>query len=174
MILWKPIGKWGITSLGRGFSEFSFSTVEDFRSVLKSGLLCLFSWTPDFNPYLQRQTTTRCWIRILGLSQEYWRPKIIFAIAGTLDVPICLDDATSKCTIDRTFGHYTRVLVDVDLNDNFYEILVEREDVTPFRVPYGINTSLIHKIVAENLKHLKNIFVYIIRVTVEVTSYKIL
>ncbi|CAK8563353.1 unnamed protein product [Lathyrus sativus] len=26
---WKDLGKWGITSLGKGFYEFSFSTIED-------------------------------------------------------------------------------------------------------------------------------------------------
>jgi len=31
--LWKSIGRWGITSVGKGFFELSFSSLEDMRSV---------------------------------------------------------------------------------------------------------------------------------------------
>lgn len=46
-----------------------------------------------------------------GLPQEYWRPEILFEIAGGIGVPISLDDAT----VNRSFGHYDRVLVDLNL-----------------------------------------------------------
>ncbi|WJX32856.1 hypothetical protein P8452_21135 [Trifolium repens] len=55
--LWKSLGCWGITSLGKGFYEFSFSSLEDVRSVrsvsswnLNPGYLKLFAWSKDFNP----------------------------------------------------------------------------------------------------------------------------
>ncbi|PNY00171.1 defensin-like protein [Trifolium pratense] len=66
--------------------------------------------------------------RILGLPQEYWRPKILFSIAGGVGVPICLDERTS----DRSsgFGHYARVLVEIDLSKKLYhQILVQRVGV---------------------------------------------
>lgn len=67
-------------------------------------------------------------MRIHGLSQEYWRKKIIFAIASSVGTLICVDSVTSKPTIERTFGHYARVLVDLDVsNDLKYEVLVERK-----------------------------------------------
>lgn len=67
-------------------------------------------------------------MRIHGLSQEYWRKKIIFAIASSVGTPICVDSVTSKPAIERTFGHYARVLVDLDVsNDLKYEVLVERK-----------------------------------------------
>ncbi|XP_019418539.1 PREDICTED: uncharacterized protein LOC109329320 [Lupinus angustifolius] len=50
-------------------------------------------------------------MRILGLPLEYWSARILFSIAGGLGVPISLDDATSS----RSFGHFARILVDVDL-----------------------------------------------------------
>lgn len=79
---------------------------------------------PDFNPTIQRQTHTQCWVRILGLLQECWRPKIIFAIAGGIGTPVAIDEVTSK----KSFGHFARVLVDLDLNSRFQDqILVERE-----------------------------------------------
>jgi hypothetical protein len=133
--LWKSIGKWGLTSLGKCFYEFSFSSIEDMRSVrtvgawnLSPGLLKLFAWTTDFNPGVQQQTSAQVWIRIFGLSQEYWRQNILFAIASSIGIPICTNSFTNKPMLERTFGHYARVLVDVDLAQNLiYKILVERK-----------------------------------------------
>lgn len=108
--------------LGKGFYELSFSSSEDLQSEwsigswqLKPGILRLSSWSPDFNPNIQKLTHAQCWVQNLGLSQEYCRPKIIFAIGGGLDVPIALDEATSK----RTLGHFVPVMNDVDLNGCF-------------------------------------------------------
>ncbi|KAI5411898.1 hypothetical protein KIW84_056822 [Lathyrus oleraceus] len=62
--LWKNLDKWGITSLGKGFYEFSFSSIDDVIRVrasaswnLASGTLKLFPWTKDFNPNLQMVST---------------------------------------------------------------------------------------------------------------------
>lgn len=122
-------------SLGKGFYKFSFSSIEDLRKVrsvsswnIKPGFLRLFSWTPDFNPIKQKQTSVQCWIRISGLAQEYWRHKIIFAIASSIGSPICLDVTTSKCTFERNFGHYARVLVDIDLKSDLRsKVMVEEK-----------------------------------------------
>ncbi|MCI37996.1 F-box family protein, partial [Trifolium medium] len=64
--LWKSIGRWGIMSLGKGFFEFTFTSLEDLRRVrsvgswnLAPGLLKLFAWTSDFNPSFQQQTTAQ-------------------------------------------------------------------------------------------------------------------
>lgn len=91
-----------------------FSSSEDLISVrsigswnLKLGILRLSTWTPDFNPNIQKYTHSQCWIRIIGLAQEYWRAKIIFAIAGGVGMPISLDEQTIK----KAFGHYARVLI---------------------------------------------------------------
>lgn len=129
--LWHPINQWSMVSLGKGFYEFSFASAEDQCSVwsvgswsLKPGFLRLSAWTPDFNPNSIKQTEYQCWIRIIGLPQEYWSPKILFEMAGCFGTPIALDETTIK----RIFGHYGRVLVDLDLNSKLRdEILVERE-----------------------------------------------
>jgi hypothetical protein len=133
--VWKAIGKWGIISLGKGYYEFSFSSLEDMRSVrsvsswnLAPGMLKLFAWNPDFNPSLQQQSSAQVWIRIHGLSQEYWRPKILFAIASSVGTPICLDAFSNKPMLERSFGHYARVLVDVNLLQELrFGVLVERK-----------------------------------------------
>jgi hypothetical protein len=70
-------------------------------------------------------SNAQTWIRIHGLAREYWQPKILFEIAGALGSPLALDEATKK----RTFGHFARILIDVDLSSNLHErILVERND----------------------------------------------
>ncbi|KAF1870212.1 hypothetical protein Lal_00003418 [Lupinus albus] len=55
--LWSMIGEWNMISLGRGFYDFSFASLEDMRMVcsvgswsLKPGILRLSLWSPDFNP----------------------------------------------------------------------------------------------------------------------------
>jgi hypothetical protein len=105
--VWKDLGKWGITSLGKGFYELVFSKLEDVQKVrsagawnLNPGLLKLFAWSSDFNPNIQHQTTAQVWVKIHGLSQEYWRPKILFAIVSSVGTPICLDVETSKSAFD--------------------------------------------------------------------------
>ncbi|GAU13228.1 hypothetical protein TSUD_245980 [Trifolium subterraneum] len=134
-VLWKAIGKWGVMSLGKGFYEFSFSTLEDLRSVrsisswnLAPGVLKLFAWTSNFNPSMQQLSSAQVWIRIFGLSQEYWRPKILFAIASSVGTPICMDSFTNKPMLERSFGHYARVLVDVNLAQELrFGVSVERK-----------------------------------------------
>lgn len=133
-------------SLGKGFYEFNFSCLEDQCRIRSFGswhvsprVLPLSSWMPDFNPNSIRQTHAQCWVRFHGLSREYWRPKILFEIGSGVGVPIALDEATMK----RSFGHFARILIEVDLTIELREkILVEREGYAFFveieyeRLPY--------------------------------------
>ncbi|XP_058765590.1 uncharacterized protein LOC131639102 [Vicia villosa] len=134
-ISWSEVRNWGMLSLGKGYYEFNFASPDDMRRVrafgtinLNPGSLKLFAWTKDFNPALQSNTSAQVWIRLFGLSQEYWRPRIVFAIASCVGTPICIDAASSKSRIDRTFGQYVRVLVDMDLTKDLnHNVLVERK-----------------------------------------------
>jgi hypothetical protein len=129
--IWKIHGPWQLVSLGRGFYEFQFVSYEDMRLAwsmgsinLKPGMLRLSKWTNDFNSYTQRQTHTQIWIRLLELPQEYWRQRTLFEIASAIGTPLTLDESTKN----RAFGHYARVLVDIDLSRRIFdEIVVERE-----------------------------------------------
>jgi len=49
-----------ITSFGKGFYEFAFASIEDLIRVrvvgswyFNPGILKLFAWSKDFNPYMQ-------------------------------------------------------------------------------------------------------------------------
>ncbi|GAU10068.1 hypothetical protein TSUD_423760, partial [Trifolium subterraneum] len=77
---------------------------------------------------MQQNVSAQVWVRLYGLSQEYWRPNILFAIAGSIGTPICIDAITAKHMIERTFGQFARVLVNMDLSQTLrYKVLVERK-----------------------------------------------
>nr|KYP36389.1 hypothetical protein KK1_042495 [Cajanus cajan] len=91
---------------------------------LDPGLLQLSLWKPDFNPRNHKNIFSQVWLCILELPQEYWSPRIILAIASTVGTPISLD----KATLDRKYGHFARVLIEIDLADKIpMQLLVERE-----------------------------------------------
>lgn len=94
---------------------------------LNPGILKLFPWSIDSVFAVANQSSTQVWILFHGLAQKYWRPKIIFAIAGSIGTPICINSSLNKPSFDRDFGHFVRVLMDIDLErDLTYKILVER------------------------------------------------
>jgi hypothetical protein len=100
---------------------------------LNPGLLKLFPWTKEFNSSTQKNSSAQVWMRIYGLGHEYWRPKILFAIASSVGTPICTDSNTGKPMLERTFGHFARVLVDIDLTIELkYKVLVERKGFAMF------------------------------------------
>jgi len=82
---------------------------------------------------VQNISSAQVCIRIHGLSQEFWRPKILFAIANVVGTPISTDAASSKPMVERTFGQFARVLVDMDLSQDLrYKVLVERKNYAFF------------------------------------------
>jgi len=138
--LWSNLSRWGITSLGKGFYEFTFSCLEDVKRVrsisswnLNPGIMKLFTWSRDFNPKMHNSTSAQVWVQIHGLAQEYWRPRILFAIPSSVGTPICTDAASSKPMMEQTFGQYARVLVDMDVTQTLrYKVLVERNNFAFF------------------------------------------
>jgi hypothetical protein len=87
-------------------------------------LLRLSRWTPDFNPFNQKQTHSQVWVRFHYLPLEYWQPRILFEIAGAIGTPISIDENTRN----HSFGHYARVLVDINMAGMLPDSLwVERE-----------------------------------------------
>jgi len=129
--MWKTSAGWKMVSLGKGYYNFHFDSAGGlifFWAVgtinLKPGLLRLSQWTKDFKYLAQKQTHVSLWIRLVELPQEYWRERILKEIASAVGTPIEIDGPTKNCT----FGHYARILVDIDLSKKAYdEILVERD-----------------------------------------------
>jgi hypothetical protein len=59
--------------------------------LINPRLFMMFTGTTNCNPNHQHQTVTQVWVQVLGLAQEYLKPKVIFAIASSLGTSICLD-----------------------------------------------------------------------------------
>jgi hypothetical protein len=156
--IWKNLSRWGVISLGKGYYEFTFSSLEDVKRVrsvpswnINPGLLKLFAWSRDFNPKLQQNTSAQVWMRIYGLAQEYWHKTILFTIAGSLGTPICMDATTAKPMHERTFGQYARILVDIDISQPLrYKVMVERKG-------FAFYVDLDYEHVPEYCSHCRNI-----------------
>ncbi|XP_062021197.1 uncharacterized protein LOC133737708 [Rosa rugosa] len=92
--------------------------------ALKPGTLRFMRWVPNFSPACQRNTNAQVWVRLWDLGLEYWEAQTLFEITNGIGVPIRID----ANTLDRKFGLYERVLVDIDLStEPPLEIMVERE-----------------------------------------------
>nr|ABE93038.1 N-6 Adenine-specific DNA methylase [Medicago truncatula] len=139
--LWNTAAPWSLLSLGRGYYEFYFASESDMRyvwangtTILKPGVLRLFEWRKDFNMHRQKNTHAQVWIRWIELPQEYSMDRTLREISSAVGTPLLIDNATSK----RLYGHYTRILVDMDCSKKlYYEILVEREGSSfPVEVVY--------------------------------------
>jgi hypothetical protein len=147
--LWTKIGPWKMTLLGKGYFEFYFSSYDNLRQVwskgtlnLKSGLLRLFKWSKDFSARTQRQTHAHVWIRLLELPQEYWMDCTLKEIASAIGTLLLIDPITQN----RVFGHYTRVLVDMDLSKHiFNEVMIERTGYSfAIEITYDICLHSVH------------------------------
>ncbi|KAI5448607.1 hypothetical protein KIW84_015858 [Lathyrus oleraceus] len=68
---------------------------------LSQCVLKLFPWTRGFVPNNINHTSAQVWVRIHGLSQEHWSPKIICVIVSSLGTPIYIDLASNKPPIKR-------------------------------------------------------------------------
>jgi len=128
--VWKALGPWKTISLGKGFYEFEFASLEDMRWALRMGsfqfslgFLRLFAWTKDFIPATMKSTKTQVWVRIYHFPLKYWRPRAIFSIIRCLGTPLSLDDHSMR----KNMGLFSRVLVDIDLLSPLPDhLLVER------------------------------------------------
>ncbi|KAF5192881.1 zinc ion binding / nucleic acid binding protein, partial [Thalictrum thalictroides] len=116
---WNPTGEWLITPIGKGYLFIRFDNVTDLNRVWSAGSswsfddepLRLSQWIPNFTPETQKQTHALVWVKLTGLSQEYWEPEILMSIARGVGNPMRVDEKTLK----RDFGYFANVLVDVDL-----------------------------------------------------------
>ena len=96
---------------------------------LKPGILKLLPWVADFNPNKQKNTNVHVWVRFYYLSWAYWHPKTLSDVARDISVPLKID----QDNINGDFGHFARVLTDIDLNNPLLDtIQLERGEKCMF------------------------------------------
>ncbi|KAL6179500.1 hypothetical protein ACLB2K_051015 [Fragaria x ananassa] len=82
-------------------------------------------WTPNFSPASQKNTNAQVWVNLWDLGLEFWEPHTLFEIAHGIGVPVKID----QNTLERKFGLFARVLVDIDLSyDPPRELVVRRNN----------------------------------------------
>ncbi|KEH29250.1 hypothetical protein MTR_4g031785 [Medicago truncatula] len=101
---------WKMVPLGKGYYDFHFESADDLRRIWAAG-------TVNLKP-----------------GRYNWRERILKEIASAVGTPIDIDGPTRN----HTFGHYARILVDIDPSKiTFDEILVERDGFAfKFEVQY--------------------------------------
>lgn len=118
--------------MGKGYYTFNFAS-EATRSkvwekgsiALKPGVLRFMQWTPNFSPASQKNTNAQVWVNLWDLGLEFWEPRTLFEIAHGIGVPVKIDHNT----LERKFGLFARVLVDIDLSyDPPRELAVRRKN----------------------------------------------
>ncbi|KAL6194794.1 hypothetical protein ACLB2K_035870 [Fragaria x ananassa] len=118
--------------MGKGYYSFTFSS-DAARSLvwekgaiaLKPGTLRLMRWTPNFSPAHQKNTNAQVWVNFWDLGLEFWEPRTLFEIANGIGVPVKID----QNTLERKFGLFARVLIDIDLSvDPPCELVVRRKN----------------------------------------------
>jgi len=97
--------------------------------------------------HTHRNTHAQVWIRLLELPQKYSMEQTLREIASAMGTPLLIDNATSK----RLFGHYARILVDMDFSRKlFHEIVVEREG-------YAFTVEVAYEWMPDFCSHCQNI-----------------
>ncbi|KAL6191889.1 hypothetical protein ACLB2K_038278 [Fragaria x ananassa] len=117
--VWGEIGQWRAIPMGKGYFTLKFAYDEAVSKVwaqgavsLKPGVLRFMRWSPNFSPANQRNTNAQVWVRLWDLGLQFWEPVTLFEIANGIGVPVKIDHNT----LERRFGLFARVLVDVDLS----------------------------------------------------------
>jgi len=81
---WNSLVPWRAISFGKGYYEFSFSSLEDVSCVGRGFLETFSRISHDFCldqglcPAMMKLAKARCWIKIHSLTMEYWQPKVMF------------------------------------------------------------------------------------------------
>ena len=116
--LWK-LEDWHLLSLGHGLFVFHFDTEVTRNHILNSGVfklplgtLYMQPWTPGFNAAKAATSMAKVWIRLHGLGFEFMHRSIILSLAAAFGRPLTIDTGS----LDRGFGSYVRVLVEMDLS----------------------------------------------------------
>ncbi|XP_057802766.1 uncharacterized protein LOC131018045 [Salvia miltiorrhiza] len=157
--LWKPSAGWSIHPLGKGYFTFNFTTDEDRAAAfakttwrLRSGILHLQAWVPNFDPYKAHSTLVHVWIRIFNLPHEYWHPEVLSGVAREVGMPILIDGQSAQAHV----GHFARILVELDVSADLPEALDIKCGDIDFTVKFGYENLPYYCFVCKVVGHISN------------------
>ncbi|KAM5549741.1 hypothetical protein ABKV19_000917 [Rosa sericea] len=131
-VIWSGLGSWTIIPMGKGYYSFNFASADSLARVwaqgaiaLKPGTLRFMKWVPNFSPASQKNTNAQVWVRFWNLGLEFWEARTLSEIASGIGVPVKIDPNT----LERKYGLFARVLVDVDLSTDLpLEVVIKRKN----------------------------------------------
>ncbi|XP_019153453.1 PREDICTED: uncharacterized protein LOC109149917 [Ipomoea nil] len=117
--LWNINDKVEMIDVGFNFYIVRFNVASEYRHVLLDGPWKLFGcyvipqrWRPNFDPQTAKMEKMTVWVRLPGLSAEYYRDDAVKNILIHVGNPIKLD----RCTAGVDRGMFARAAVEIDLS----------------------------------------------------------
>ncbi|XP_059075102.1 uncharacterized protein LOC131875098 [Cryptomeria japonica] len=115
---WKLKGSVDILAIPGGLFLFKFNVEEDPIFVLSGSwaygkhFLTLAKWKPDFDPSTELNRMAPVWVRLPGLSLEFWDEQIFRWIGNSFDSYVVADSVT----LNKSRLVYVRFCVNVVIN----------------------------------------------------------
>ncbi|XP_057770826.1 uncharacterized protein LOC130990623 [Salvia miltiorrhiza] len=101
-------------------------------NLIPMGSIRLREWVKVFDPYREVSSLCHTWVRIYYLPVECWHPKVIIGINRHIGLPIKIDNASGA----GQFGHFARILLEIDLALPLQESLLVNCDEGSFYVEF--------------------------------------
>lgn len=128
--LWSPTGDWKLIPLGNGFFMLKLNSQDEFIKIWSQSwnfgnqVVRFSKWSDDFDPDKQRSSSAVLWVRFPKLKQQYWDYELLMVLGKGLGTPIGVDQRT----INREYGYFANVLVDIDLSKPVPSMVKVREE----------------------------------------------
>ncbi|XP_074278443.1 uncharacterized protein LOC141602034 [Silene latifolia] len=120
--VWQSHGVDKVSFLPNGIFIVRFKTKEQQQQVLNTGhllfdskLVIIKEWSPDVALIKHDVKQVSVWMKLYGLEIKFWGKECLKKLSGEFGKFIKCDEATSK----RSFFGYARILVEVQIGQNF-------------------------------------------------------
>lgn len=110
----------------------------------------MYVQAPGFKYWKQKSTNSKIQVRIHELSWDYWHTRILEDIASTIVMRLKFDAST----IGGDFGHFAKILVDIDLSKLLLELLLLDHDGLKFYVYFEYENMFAFCTICSSLGHI--------------------
>ncbi|KAJ8424767.1 hypothetical protein Cgig2_017419 [Carnegiea gigantea] len=113
-----------VLQVRKGVFLVRFTSIQDKITVEQRGLyyfdskpFFVKSWNPEMDLHTETITSLPLWVQLHDLDIKYWGLSSLSKICSSLGIPIKID----RCTKDKTWIRYARVLIDMPIHGPFSE-----------------------------------------------------